>query len=360
MSTLDPQLSEGDVDQLLSALEAFNPPALDPIQATDENVVDQTAGQYQDGQSGDDGLEPTGPQTQSATQINSTIQIFASSLLSNVGGAGGADSSAAEAVNQTLQGIWQIQIGCVFDCFLTQQTQQAEQSNTTIYVVPDAPATATSTANTAMGLIWQLQVGCLFLCYDAVEVQTATSSSTTLVVVPVPPTPPAGSGGGSGGTGQQPPAGTSSVSATGVVTTISAPPALSTTSAPSSAPFSASGSPPPRPSTVALQPLGSVAHTELVRASRVAIGVAPHELLSVGAAVAIPSSVEPLSTISRAKKHLAHHEARRLTRNQTSTRAIEARAAASSVPLGIVFVLLLLAVVGLVGSEFRSSSRKQN
>ena len=185
MSTLDPQLSEEDVDQLLGELEAFNPPALNPAQALNENVVDQTAGQYQDGQSGDDGLEPTGPQTQSATQINTTIQILASSLLSNVGAAGGAGSSAAEALNQTLQGIWQLQIGCLFDCFLTQQTQQAEQSNTTIYVVPDAPATTTSTANTTIGLIWQLQVGCLFWCYDAVEVQTATSSNTTLVLVPV-------------------------------------------------------------------------------------------------------------------------------------------------------------------------------
>ena len=185
MSTLDPQLTEEDVDQLLGELEAFNPPALNPAQALNENVVDQTAGQYQDGQSGDDGLEPTGPQTQSATQINTTIQILASSLLSNVGAAGGAGSSAAEALNQTLQGIWQLQIGCLFDCFLTQQTQQAEQSNTTIYVVPDAPATTTSTANTTMGLIWQLQVGCLFWCYDAVEVQTATNSNTTLVVVPV-------------------------------------------------------------------------------------------------------------------------------------------------------------------------------
>ena len=225
MSTLDPQLSEEDVDQLLGELEAFNPPALNPAQALNENVVDQTAGQYQDGQSGDDGLEPTGPQTQSATQINTTIQILASSLLSNVGAAGGAGSSAAEALNQTLQGIWQLQIGCLFDCFLTQQTQQAEQSNTTIYVVPDAPATTTSTANTTIGLIWQLQVGCLFWCYDAVEVQTATNSNTTLVLVPVPPTPSVVSY-GSGGTGQPPPAGTSSVGATGVAraTSISAQP----------------------------------------------------------------------------------------------------------------------------------------
>ncbi len=214
---------------------------------------------------------PTGPQTQSATQINSTIQIVASSLLSDLGAAGGAGSSAAEALNQTLQGIWQLQIGCVFDCFLTQQTQQAEQSNMTIYVQPDPPATTTSTANTTMSLIWQLQVGCLFWCYDAVEVQTATSSSTTLVVVPVPPTPPVGSG----GTGQPSPASTSPVSATGVTlaTTISAPP-LNPIVAPPAAPIVASARSAPAPLKVALEPLNAVLSAAIAQPSYSAVSAA--------------------------------------------------------------------------------------
>ncbi len=58
VSALDPQLNEADIDELLGELEAFSAPTLDPIPAVDENVVDQTSGQYQDGPSTTDGLDP--------------------------------------------------------------------------------------------------------------------------------------------------------------------------------------------------------------------------------------------------------------------------------------------------------------
>ena len=349
MSTLDPQLTEEDVDQLLGELEAFNPPALNPAQALNENVVDQTAGQYQDGQSGDDGLEPTGPQTQSATQINTTIQILASSLLSNVGAAGGAGSSAAEALNQTLQGIWQLQIGCLFDCFLTQQTQQAEQSNTTIYVVPDAPATTTSTANTTIGLIWQLQVGCLFWCYDAVEVQTATNSNTTLVVVPVAPAPSVDSG----GTGQPPPASTSSVGPMGLTraTTITAQP-LGPIVPPPAAPIIASARFAPAPLKVALEPLNAVLSVAMARPSYNAMRAAASTARAFTPTAVLDAAVGP-SPIRLFRAHAALRKERRRASTTRHTGTLEtARSSVSSSILatlaGLAALLALTVAIGLV------------
>ncbi len=360
VSTLDPQLSEDDVDQLLAELEALNPPVLDPIPALDENVVDQTSGQYQDGQSGDDGLDPTGLQTQNATQINSTIQIVASSLLSDLGAAAGAGSSAAEVLNQTLQGIWQLQIGCVFDCFLTQQTQQAEQSNVTIYVQPDPPATTTSTANTTMSLIWQLQVGCLFWCYDAVEVQTATSSSTTLVVVPVPPTAPVGSG----GTGQPSPASTRPVSATGVTlaTTISAPP-LNPIVAPPAAPIVASARSAPAPLKVALEPLNAVLSAAIAQPSHSAVSAAAnHAFVLAPTAVVDPAGSSP---IRRFTAHVTLHRDRgRATTNRDPGTLKTARSSVSSsglAPLaGLAALLALLVAICLVVFGGSHANRKRS
>ncbi|MFZ0091208.1 MAG: hypothetical protein WAL63_16990, partial [Solirubrobacteraceae bacterium] len=100
------------------------------------------------------------------------------------------DGAGAVLINQTAQGIWQLQVGCIFDCADTTQDQQAQQSNTTVEVVgmtTSLPGAAAPTAvNNVIALIWQLQVGCLFWCYDAVEVQTA-GSENAVAVVSVPP-----------------------------------------------------------------------------------------------------------------------------------------------------------------------------
>ena len=103
------------------------------------------------------------------------------------------------AVNQTAQGIWQLQIGCLLDCTGTQQLQQASQSNTTV----QAPAGG-SAVNGTTQLIWQLQIGCLFWCYDAVESQGASGGDSTTLVPPAPPSqppldPPASNDPGPGG-----------------------------------------------------------------------------------------------------------------------------------------------------------------
>jgi hypothetical protein len=119
-----------------------------------------------------------GGQAQVAMQANTTVQV-AFGLIGNGG---------PTAVNQTSQGIWQLQIGCLFDCTGTQQLQQATQSNTTVQAVGGTDAT---TANTVTQIVWQLQIGCLFWCYDAVEAQTATSGDSTGVITPRPAPDPA-------------------------------------------------------------------------------------------------------------------------------------------------------------------------
>ncbi len=169
--------------QLLAELgqPTLEPP--DPVAAAEQNVTDQTSSQTQVGQPGSgDGL-------QSATQVAATVQA----------GVGSA------VVNQTTQGIWQLQIGCIFYCDGTQQLQQAEQSDSTVQVLSGSPgsagATTPSAVNTTTALIWQLQIGCLFWCYDAVEVQTAGASHQGIVLatgVP-PPSSDGPDGGGAGG-----------------------------------------------------------------------------------------------------------------------------------------------------------------
>jgi hypothetical protein len=125
------------------------------------------------------------------------------SSLADTGGSdnGPADSSSgplAPVVNQTEQAIWQIQIGCLMFCTDTDQSQQAAQSDTTFLVTP-TPATPTGGGSATVStyqLIWQLQIGCIFSCYDAVETQTASASAS--VITELPPGPPASPPSGTG------------------------------------------------------------------------------------------------------------------------------------------------------------------
>ncbi len=214
----DQQLTEAALDELLAELEALVPPTTNPAPtpATDVNVVDQTTTQFQDG-SGGDGQSAVGGQAQTATQTAGTVQILPSSPTAQLEAIGMGDPSVATMLNQTHQGIWQLQIGCVFDCSQTQQDQQAEQSSSSVQVILPLPGGATTTAsaaNSATALIWQFQVGCLLWCYDAVEVQTASSDQSSIVIVPTPPPPPPPvTGGTPDPSGQTPPSGSSPGSA---------------------------------------------------------------------------------------------------------------------------------------------------
>ena len=121
--------------QLLSVLGPPGLPSQNSTPAIEQNIVEQTAYQWQDAQ----GLAVA--QTQSASQTNTTIQVvdLSSSLTADLMATPGPSGLAVgEAVNQTEQGIWQLQIGCIFYCVQTQQYQQAEQSNTTTQVLSPA------------------------------------------------------------------------------------------------------------------------------------------------------------------------------------------------------------------------------
>jgi hypothetical protein len=172
-TTLDSSgLSLAQLEQLLGQLQLPGLPGLTPTSGGVQNVTQQASNQSQT-----DGGAAS--QTQVAAQSNTTIQVAA--------GAGG-EATGPAAVNHTAQGIWQLQIGCLFDCSGTQQLQQATQSNTTVQAVGSGTAdtTGSSAVNTVIRIVWQLQVGCLFTCYDAVEDQSATGADSTVVVTPGP------------------------------------------------------------------------------------------------------------------------------------------------------------------------------
>jgi hypothetical protein len=164
-------LTLAQIEQLLGQLQPPSPPAVSAVPGNEQNVTQQAAAQSQTGD---------GSQSQTAGQTNGTVQI-----------AGQGDGTVpVAAVNQTAQGIVQLQVGCIFYCSDTRQTQQAQQSNTTVQSVNSPGAGA---ANTVSRVVWQVQVGCLVWCYDAVETQTAGASDATVVTVAPPPgmsTPP--------------------------------------------------------------------------------------------------------------------------------------------------------------------------
>jgi hypothetical protein len=255
----DPQLAEQTIGQLLKSSAVPTLPSQNPVAANQQNVVDQSAFQSQQG----DGA--TTVQGQDAQQTNSTAQSgtptdppagspadpppsfsgldsavlnvlsTVENLLATIGTpsdegsaagdappshpasapadptsspadpggsdngpAGSSSEPLAPVVNQTEQAIWQIQIGCLMFCTDTDQSQQAAQSDSTFLVTP-TPATPTGGGSATVStyqLIWQLQIGCIFWCYDAVETQTASAS--TSVITELPPGPPASPPSGTG------------------------------------------------------------------------------------------------------------------------------------------------------------------
>ena len=187
--TTTPGSSSAAVTALvLSELSSLLPPTaasvMQPTPANEQNVVQQVVCQVE--QAG-----PAGAQVQSATQINTTVQI----TQRGPGTAGlepaGAPAPAPETTDQTQQQVWQLQVGCLFYCVDSQQVQQAQQSTTIEIVAPSGAVTVAVVQQT----VWQLQIGCLEWCWDSTQVQEA---STTAIVVsqpsdagPAPPPDPA-------------------------------------------------------------------------------------------------------------------------------------------------------------------------
>jgi hypothetical protein len=157
------------VEQLLGELQAPPAPGATAAPGGEQNVTQQAAAQSQSGD---------GQQSQAASQHNGTVQVVATPA-----GTAGDGATGPAAVNQTAQGIDQLQVGCLFYCSGTRQTQQAQQSNTTVQSVNSSGAGAVNTVSTGVS---QVQVGCLAWCYDTVETQTATGTDSTVVAVAPP------------------------------------------------------------------------------------------------------------------------------------------------------------------------------
>jgi hypothetical protein len=163
-TTLDTSgMSLGQIEQLLGQLALPSPPPLTAAPGALQNVTQQSSAQSQGGAGG------SADQSQVAVQSNTTVQVAASP----------SDGAGPAVVNQTGQGIWQVQVGCLFDCTGTAQLQQATQSNKTVQAAGGAPV-----VDAATQLIWQLQIGCLFRCYDAVESQGGSATGSVTVVPP--------------------------------------------------------------------------------------------------------------------------------------------------------------------------------
>jgi hypothetical protein len=155
--------------QITTALSGLSPAA-----AAEQSAVEQISFQSQSAAGG------TLTQVQSAVQSSTTSQSYTSSPVAGPGSEPVGPQPAGEgAVNQTEQGIWQLQIGCLFLCHETAQYQQAEQSNATQQTIVSAPGSAAkdgaSASDIVTQVIWQVQIGCLFWCFDTTEQQAGTT-----------------------------------------------------------------------------------------------------------------------------------------------------------------------------------------
>jgi hypothetical protein len=163
---------------LLSQLSSLLPPSgssdLQSVPATEQNAVQQVACQLQ--QTG-----TVGTQVQTASQTNATVQVLAG-LPADLGSA----QPGGSTVDQTEQQTWQLQIGCLFYCVDSQQVQQAQQSTTTIQIVPGPSG---STLAVVQQTIWQMQIGCLAWCWNSSQLQQATTVAV-VVTEPAPAPPP--------------------------------------------------------------------------------------------------------------------------------------------------------------------------
>jgi hypothetical protein len=149
-------------------------PSLRDVPAAEQNAVVQTSRQWQSGS----GLGPG--QTQTAMQVSTTVQSHDLPLTDAARSVLG--DYVPQLVNQTEQGIWQLQIGCLAFCSETRQVQRAEQSNTTMRspsVSDDSsPRPPASSVNVTTQTVWQVQVGCLIWCFDTEQQQTSSSENS--------------------------------------------------------------------------------------------------------------------------------------------------------------------------------------
>jgi hypothetical protein len=174
---------ERTVEQILADLMP-DPPSLAAPPATHQSTIDQTIHQRQNG---------AASQVQFAAQSSTTIQLAdgAAQLAATLGPPTTRRvSPAVGALNQTQQGIVQLQLGCLTFCTGTQQTQDASQSSVTIQAPSSTAIRPTESGgavvNVVRQVIYQLQVGCLFWCYNARAHQSASQIAVQFIGTPAP------------------------------------------------------------------------------------------------------------------------------------------------------------------------------
>jgi hypothetical protein len=172
--------------ELGSLLEPPDPPSATPVPGSEQSIISQTSCQLQDGQSS------SLSQAQSASESSTTVQLIEGTLPSVIESSLGGSAPGVEAVSQTLQGTWQLQIGCLFYCTASAQVQDATESSTTVENVSGQPAgSAGGLEATVTQVIWQVQVGCIAWCYGTTQVQQESTQSTVVVIdAPPPPSTP--------------------------------------------------------------------------------------------------------------------------------------------------------------------------
>jgi hypothetical protein len=208
-TTQPPLTSYGQVlaDLLRQITTALS--GLGPAPAAEQRAVQQVSFQSQNAAGG------AVTQVQGAVQSSATIQAYASSPPAGPAPElGGSQTPSGEVVNQTEQGIWQLQIGCLFLCHETAQYQRAEQSNATLQTILPAAGSAANVSASASDIvaqdIWQVQIGCLSWCFDATEQQIGTTRNDLTVThgegaaAPGPPQAISNSPGSENETGPRP------------------------------------------------------------------------------------------------------------------------------------------------------------
>jgi hypothetical protein len=173
--------------ELDSLLEPPDPPSATPAPGTAQSVTSQTSCQEQEGQ-------PSSlVQVQSASESSTTVQLVEEALPLLLDSSFGDSSPNVQATSQTVQSTWQFQIGCLLDCVDSTQTQDADESNTTIESVIGPPTgSGGGLEATVTQVIWQVQIGCLVWCYGSTQIQQESTQNTVVLIsasAPDPSTP---------------------------------------------------------------------------------------------------------------------------------------------------------------------------
>ena len=170
--------------ELDSLLQPPDPSSAPPVPGTEQSVTTQTSCQEQNGQ-------PSSlTQVQSASQSSTTVQLVEEALPSLLESSSGESNPNTQAVSQTLQSTWQLQIGCLLDCVGSEQTQYADESSTTVESVIGQPVGSGGELEaTVTQEVWQVQIGCLVWCYGTTQVQQESTQNTVLVISAPPPDP---------------------------------------------------------------------------------------------------------------------------------------------------------------------------